>query len=40
MINIQRDLNQGENLTQEVSGIGGEAVSFEQANINNMRGYL
>jgi len=40
MIDIQRDLNQTEHLTQEVSQIGGEAVSFEQANINQMRGYL
>ena len=40
MIDIQRDLNQSEHLTQEVSHIGGEAVSFEQANINKMRGYL
>ena len=40
IISIQRDLNQSEHLTQEVSAIGGEAVSFEQANINKMRGYL
>ena len=40
MIDIQRDLNQSEHLTQEASAIGGEAISFEQANINKMRGYL
>lgn len=40
MIEIQRNLNQGGNLTQAVSDIGGEAISFEQTNINKMRGYL
>ena len=40
IIEIQRDLNQQEHLAQEVSDIGGEAVSFEQENINKMRGYL
>ena len=40
MIEIQRDLNNGEHLTQVVSAIGGEAVSFEQSNIEKMRGYL
>ena len=40
MISIQRDLNHGEHLTQNVSHISGEAVSFEQENIIKMRGYL
>jgi len=40
MIDIQRNLNQCKNLTQEVAEIGSEAISFEQANINRMRGYL
>ena len=40
MIDIQRNLNQHSHLTQEVSNIGGEAVSFEQTNINKMRAYL
>jgi len=38
IINIQR--GSGENLTQDVSGISGEAVSFEQANINKLCAYL
>ena len=40
MIDIQRNLNQCKNITQDVSQIGGEAISFEQANINKMRGFL
>ena len=40
MINIQRGLNNRDNLTQDVSGISGEAVSFEQANINKLCAYL
>ena len=40
MIEIQRSLNQCDNLTHEVTEIGGEAIAFEQANINKMRGYL
>jgi len=40
MIELQRNLNQRKNLTQEVSALGGEAISFEQSNIDKMRGYL
>jgi len=40
MIDIQRNLNHCANLTHDVSQIGDQAVSFEQANITNMRKYL
>lgn len=40
IIGIQKNLNKHKNLTAEVTQIGNDVISFEQANIENLKGYL